>query len=129
VVASGGFLREPYHGRFGLPETAATDPYTSCGLTKVICISAVDDFLLHHMSNLYVARHGVRLAEFKEQVQTLIDIFNGLYTTSTLCEVESKFLHNAWSKIYYEPIPNALWDMIPTKAERVLSVGACFNQL
>ncbi len=83
VVASGGFLREPYHGRFGLPETAATDPYTSCGLTKVICISALDDFLLHHMSNLYVARHGVPLTEFREQVQTLIDIFNGLYPIST----------------------------------------------
>ena len=59
AIASGGFLREPYEGRHGLPETAATDPYTSCGLRKVICISALDDFLLHHMSNLYVVRHGV----------------------------------------------------------------------
>src|SRR5208337_3441409 len=40
AIASGGFLRDPYEGRYGLPETAATDPYCCCGFRKVICVSA-----------------------------------------------------------------------------------------
>ncbi len=123
VIASGGFLKEPYEGRFGLPETAATDPYTVCGLHKVICISALDDFLLHHMSNLYVVRHGVPLEAFKAQVRTLLDISNGSHPASTLCEVESKFLHNAWSKSYYELPCGDVLKMVPDSAASVLSVG------
>ena len=123
AIASGGFVKEPYEGRFGLPETAATDPYTNCGLQKVICISALDDFLLHHMSNLYVARHGVLLRDFRAQVETLLDICNSLHPASTLCEVESGFLHNAWSKDYYEPPCNVLLEMVPDRSRSVLSVG------
>ena len=123
VIASGGFLMEPYEGRYGLPETAATDPYTNCGLRKVICISALDDFLLHHMSNLYVVRHGVLLEAFKAQVQTLMDICNSLHPASTLCEVESRFLHNAWSKSYHELPCDELLNMIPNPARSILSVG------
>ncbi len=127
AIASGGFVKEPHEGRFGLPETAATDPYTSCGLRKVICISALDDFLLHHMSNLYVTRHGVPLDSFKGQVQTLIDICKSLHPATTLCDVESKFLHNAWSKSYYEQPSRELLEMVPSQANSILSVGGGFG--
>jgi 2-polyprenyl-3-methyl-5-hydroxy-6-metoxy-1,4-benzoquinol methylase len=128
AIASGGFLKEPYEGRYGLPETAATDPYTVCGLRKVVCISALDDFLLHHMSNLYVSRHGVLLAAFKEQIQTLVDICNNVHPASTLCEVESRFLHNAWSKSYYEPPCAEILEMVPERAGSILSVGCGWGE-
>ena len=129
AIASGGFLKGPYEGRLGLPETAATDPYTSCGLRKVICISALDDFLLHHMSNLYVARHGVPLDRLKGQVQTLLDIGNNSHPVTTLCEVESNFLHNAWSKSYYEQPSAELLEMVPGGAKNIFSVGCGFGEL
>jgi hypothetical protein len=128
AIGSGGFLKEPYEGRFGLPETAATDPYTNCGLRKVICISALDDFLLHHMSNLYVMRHGVPLDGFKGQVQTLMDICNRSHPATTLCDVESRFLHNAWSKSYYEQPSSELLEMVPGRSKSILSVGCGFGE-
>jgi len=123
VIASGGFLKKPYEGRYGLPETAATDPYTCCGFRKVICISVLEDFLIRHMSNLYVNRHGVPLSRFKKQVQTLIDIGNGTHPVSTLCEVESKMPHLDWSKHYYEAPSEAFLKMVPEDAKQILSIG------
>jgi len=123
AIASGGFLKKPYEGRYGLPETAATDPYTCCGFRKVICISVLEDFLIRHMSNLYVNRHGVPLSRFKKQVQTLIDIGNGTHPVSTLCKVESKMPHLDWSKHYYEAPSEAFLKMVPEDAKQILSIG------
>lgn len=123
AIASGGFLQAPHDGRYGLPETAATDPYTSCGFRKVVCISELDDFLIHHASNRYVGQVGLALAAFKEQIQTLLQIYNGTHPASTLCSTESKFLHGKWSKGYYEkPCPELL-SLVPADAKTILSVG------
>ena len=51
-------------------ETAATDPYTSCGLRKMICISHLEQFLIHHMSNRYSGQMGLLLSPFEEQLET-----------------------------------------------------------
>jgi 2-polyprenyl-3-methyl-5-hydroxy-6-metoxy-1,4-benzoquinol methylase len=123
AIASGGFLKQPCEGRYGLPETAATDPYTSCGFRKVICISALEDFLIRHMSNLYVNRHGVSLSSFKEQVQTLINIRDGTHPASTLCKAESKFLHCNWSKNHYENPSEEVLSLATDDAKTILSIG------
>src|SRR5579864_6254290 len=39
AILSGGFLVGPHQGKYDLLCSAATDPYTQCGFTKVICIS------------------------------------------------------------------------------------------
>ncbi len=44
----GRICEAPYQGRYQLPETAATDPYTECGFRKVICISGIAE--LSHSS-------------------------------------------------------------------------------
>ena len=36
AIDSGGYLQGPYEGRYDMLCTAATDPYTSCGLRKVV---------------------------------------------------------------------------------------------
>jgi SAM-dependent methyltransferase len=123
AIASGGFLRDPYEGRYGLPETAATDPYTSCGFRKIICISAIDDFLIHHMSNLYVARHGLTFDTFKDQIRTLTEIRDHAHPATSLCEVESKLRHKAWSKSYYEKPQEQLLPLVPDGTHTVLSIG------
>ena len=123
AIASGGFLQSPYEGRYGLPETAATDPYTSCGFRKVICISALDNFLIHHMSNRYAGQVGLPLTSFKKQVQTLMDICDGTHPASTLCKAESKFLHCKWFKNYYENPNEEVLDLVPDDVKTILSVG------
>jgi SAM-dependent methyltransferase len=123
AIASGGFLRTPCQGQYGLPETAATDPYTNCGFRKVICISVLDDFLLWHMSNAYVNVYRVSLDSCKGQIQTLMGIRDGVHPVSSLCEIESKLLHGRWSKSYYEVPSEALLRMIPKDALSILSIG------
>ena len=48
AIASGRYLAEPYHGRYDMLESAATHVYVNCGFRKVICISDLDSFLVHH---------------------------------------------------------------------------------
>ena len=102
AIKSGGFLRGPCRGRYDWPETAATDPYTSCGFKKVVCISALENFLVHHMPNPYVRQLDVSLASFGEQIQALTAIHHGTHPARTLCNVESRQMPFRWQKSYYE---------------------------
>ena len=54
-----------------------TDPYTKCGLTKVVCISNVADFLVHHTPNKYIGRLGLDAVRFQQQLDALLDIEQG----------------------------------------------------
>ncbi|HWY76818.1 MAG TPA: methyltransferase domain-containing protein [Verrucomicrobiae bacterium] len=124
AVASCGFLREPNQGRYDLACTAATDPYTSCGFRKVICVSHLKDFLIHHASNRYVGRMGTPLAVFEEQLKTLKSIADGAHPATTLCATtESGLLHGRWSKSYYEKTSDELLEMTHADAKKILSVG------
>jgi SAM-dependent methyltransferase len=123
ALVSGGFLRGPYESRYGMLEAAATDPYTSCGFRKVICISALEDFLVHHMSNRYASSLPISLDSFEEQIKTLTEIRDGLHPDSTLCDVESKPWPSSWQKIYYEEPSEERLKMIPDDAANILSIG------
>ena len=122
VIASGGFLRAPCDGRYGMPETAATDPYTNSGFRKVVCISTFENFLVHHMPNRYVGLLGLPMSEFQQQVQTLREICDGIHPATVLCDVESKILHREWSKSYYEEPSSELLQMVPGTGT-ILSIG------
>jgi hypothetical protein len=127
AIKSGGFMMGPRQGRYGIPETAATDPYTVCGFKKVICISNFDHFLIRHMSNLYVNRHGLRLKDCKEQIQTLIAISNGEWPASKLCQVEPKVFQRDWYKSYYEKPRSEIVELIPKGAESILCIGSGYD--
>ena len=124
AIASGGFLRGPHRGRYDWPETAATDPYTSCGFKKVICVSELERFLVHHMPNPYVHQLDVSLDSFKEQIRTLMSIGEGLHPASTLCDVESAQMPRRWQKSYYERPSDELLNTVPSDANRILSIGS-----
>jgi 2-polyprenyl-3-methyl-5-hydroxy-6-metoxy-1,4-benzoquinol methylase len=123
AIASGGFLREPYEGRHDMLCAAATDPYTCCGFTKVVCISTINDFLLHHLPDRYVGAVGLDWKSFSEQIQTLNNIHKGNHPASTLCEVETKMRRSRWFKDYYEPPEEAVLRRVPETAKDILSVG------
>ena len=123
AIDSGGFLKAPYEGRYGLPETAATDPYTCCGFKKLIVISEFDNFLIQHMSNLYVNRHGVSLPDFQDQIQILMAICKGDHPATRLCPNEPMVLQRDYSKSYYELPDEVQMRLVPTEAKTVLSIG------
>ncbi len=123
AIASGGFLHAAYEGRYGLPETAATDPYTCCGFRKVICISQIEGFLIRHMSNLYIGRCGVSIESVREQIKTLMDIANNVHPANALCSLESRMLHRRWSKRYDEEAHEDVLGQVPRTAKRILSIG------
>lgn len=123
AIASGGFLRDPYEGRYDMLCTAATDPYTSCGFQKVTDISALEDFLIQHLSARYAGKLGLPLAAFKQQVETLNAIGRGELRVFNLCGVESQGMGLRYAKSYYERPREELLELVPEDAERILSVG------
>ncbi|MGZ3853117.1 MAG: class I SAM-dependent methyltransferase, partial [Flavisolibacter sp.] len=129
AIASGGFLRPPYEGRYDMLCTAATDPYTSCGFRKVICISAVEDFLIHHLSDRYTGQYGVSFSTVKEQIQTQMNIVKGIHPASRLCHSDSRLLHGEWSKNYYEPPDEQVLGLVPENAKTILSIGCGWGAL
>ena len=128
AIASGGYLQEPYRSRYDMLCTASTDPYTSCGFRKVICISRLNDFLIRHLPNQYCGVHTVSLSEFQKQVDALMAIAQGDHPASTLCGVEPKTGPARWAKSYYEDARQDLLSAIPNQARTVLSIGCGWGE-
>jgi 2-polyprenyl-3-methyl-5-hydroxy-6-metoxy-1,4-benzoquinol methylase len=123
AIDSGGYLVEPHEGKYHMLETAATDPYTACGMGKMICISQFEDFVLPHLPNKYVGRLGLEEGEMYRQVEALLAIARGERAATTLLDVETKARHQKWSKLYYEPCNDAALSLVPQEARKVLSIG------
>ena len=123
AIKSGGFIRNPYEGRYDMLISAATDPYTCCGFRKIICISSLTDFLIHHMPNHHSGPDGLPLVLFEDQIQILMDILKGAHSVSSLCDVEPKVLQRNWYKSYYEKPCEELLRSMPDDAKTILSVG------
>ncbi len=123
AVRSGGYLTKPGEGRYGMLETAATDPYTRCGFRRVVCASDLDSFLIHHMPNRYVGQLGISLASFKEQIETLTSISSHAHPAHTLCRVDSSLLYGRMAKNFYETPDAKLLALAPEKIKTVLSIG------
>jgi 2-polyprenyl-3-methyl-5-hydroxy-6-metoxy-1,4-benzoquinol methylase len=123
AIASGGFLVAPYEGKYDMLCAAATDVYTRCGFRKLVGVSDLPDFLVHHLSNRYAGLIGLPLAAFEEQLDTLKRIGAGTHPATTLCEVESQLPRTELCKSFYETPEATLLAMVPAAARTVLSIG------
>jgi 2-polyprenyl-3-methyl-5-hydroxy-6-metoxy-1,4-benzoquinol methylase len=123
AINSGGFLVEPHEEGYDLLCTAATDPYTQCGFKKLVPVSHIDDFTVHHLSNKYVGRVGVSALELRDQTEALIRISGARQAPSPLFNTETKLPHRLYSKDYYEPASEDVLSAIPRTARNVLSIG------
>ncbi len=120
AIDSGGFLVAPHSERYDLLCTAATDPYTQCGMRKVIPISHFHDFLLHHLPNKYIGRMGVPLNELDAQLAVLRR--NRSTAGVQLFPTEKKIVNARYNKNYHEKPDSDLSALMP-KSGRVLSIG------
>lgn len=131
AIGSGGYLVQPHSGRYDMLCSAGTDPYTQCGLSRVICISHLDDFEIHHLSDAYVKGRGMINKDcavldregFLCQVEALQAICAGNLGKEQLFATEKRLATQRWDKSYYEPPDDTLLDQIPATATTVLSIG------
>lgn len=124
AIASGGFLVEPHEGEYDLLCSAATDPYTQCGFRRLIAVSHVEQFWVHHLPNKYIGRFGVDQHELGSQISALLQIASQEQKRCSLLNTETSLWHKMYSKDYYEPIRNDVLSLIPRSAERILSIGS-----
>ena len=77
VIDSGGFLVAP-HDRmdlgYGMLESGATDPYSQCGLKKMLCVSRLRDFAVHHLPNTYLHCLGTEHRVLERQIGFPIEL-------------------------------------------------------
>jgi hypothetical protein len=73
ALRSGGYLVPPHEDYCDMRASGATDPYTRCGLTRRLCVSHLDRFLVHHLPNTYVGVLGTEAGEFRAGVARLVE--------------------------------------------------------
>jgi hypothetical protein len=123
AIASGGFDVAPHAGRYDMLVTAATDPYTQCGLRKVICLSRLRDFTCRHLTNKYLGRTGVDERLVGVQVSKMLELAAGGERPRVAIPVETRLPEERWSKSYYERCREDVVDLIPAGTQSVLSIG------
>lgn len=124
AIQSGGFLVPPHRGKYDLACTASTDPYTQCGFRKLVCISHLDEFSIHHLPNRYVGtRFGTHESDLRKQINALMHMGQNGSWSGTLFPAETRLQDASYSKDYYEPVRTEVVREIPAHARNVLSIG------
>jgi len=121
AIASGGFLVHPHEEKYDLLVSAATDPYTQCGFTKLVNISRIENFILPHLPNKYVGKLGLRDSEMFTQLRALEAVQVGTRSSAVLFNTETRVGQSKWSKSYYEPARQDILNLIPAGTRRLLS--------
>jgi len=124
AIASGGFTLTPRTGRYGMLETAASDIYTQCGLTRVVCLTQIEDFIVPHLANKYHGRMGVPQRDFDAQVKCALRLADSKESVGSLFDPETRVPGFRWSKHLYWGPDKELLGLVPFAARRILSIGA-----
>ncbi len=124
AIESGGYLSKPATGKYDLLCSAATDPYSRCGLTKLIWISKISDFFVHHLSNRYVKEYGISEDELFKQIDTIMDLKDKIQQRE-LIEPQKELNTYIYDKMYFNETDNDLLNIISPKERNILSIGCC----
>lgn len=123
ALASGGFLVPPHNGHYDLLCTAATDPYTQCGMKKLICLSRLDDFLIQHLPNTYLGHMGLEETELKQQITRLLELTIDEKKKGAFFQLRENGMKFWFTKAYYPHLNQDLIDRIPKQTKTLLSLG------
>jgi SAM-dependent methyltransferase len=124
AIASGGFLVDPHEDMFDMLVSAGIDPYIQCGFERRLCVSRIEEFLLHHLANKYVGKLGADQAEFEVQLDALQQIADGKLSRKQLVDPRSKLPTFVWDVQQYPRPDPILIELAPQEARHVLSIGA-----
>jgi SAM-dependent methyltransferase len=102
--------------------SAATDPYVQCGLTKLICISHIDDFIVAHVPNRYLD-YGMEYSELRLQIAQMLAAGHNGANHAELMQTETRLPKTNFSKNYYEPVRKEFLRFMPKTVNNVLSIG------
>jgi len=123
AIASGGYLVPPHSGRYDMLCSAATDIYTHCGLRKLICISSLSDFSVHHLPNKYVGKVGISENELNMQIEFMLSLSEGESGGQELFAPMKNIDHIRWDKLFYSNCDQELVSLVPPTTKTVLSIG------
>lgn len=109
-------------------ESGASDIYTRCGLTRLIPLTRIGDFVVSHLPNKYHKHTGVPYEDFENQALALaaLHAFGGW--KGELFEARSRAPGFRWSKDLYEKPDLELLHRIPKGSRTVLSVGCGWGE-
>lgn len=122
-IASGEFVIPPHKGRYDMLVSAATDPYARCGMQKVVCISQLEDFCLHHLADIYLGRIGIEAGEIDRQIEKLMQLEDHIGERGPLFDSRTHLAVSDLDKKYFEPFRPEVTEVIPRSAKRLLSIG------
>ncbi|MDJ0556779.1 MAG: methyltransferase domain-containing protein, partial [Microcoleaceae cyanobacterium MO_207.B10] len=131
AINSGKYSIEPERSRNGILESAASDlfEYWGCGLKKLICISHLDQFLIHHMPDKYVGKLGILKDDLEVQIQALMGTTQDcVLFPGSLFQTETKLLWRRFDKSYYPLSNQQIIQMIGSGSKRILSVGCGYPE-
>lgn len=123
ALDSGGFLLPPHHGIYGMLESAATDPFTQCGMRKMICISRIDDASVHHLPNKYFNRFGLSQSDLRAQIEALLQIGKNGRTYAPLIRMAPGLRRGRFLRDHYGLAKPEVLSLIPEQANDILSFG------
>jgi SAM-dependent methyltransferase len=123
AIDSGGFLVPPHQHRYDLLCTAATDPYTQCGMTKLLPLDRLADFEVRHLPNKYVGIYGVEGPALAEQIDALRAIAQSGQAPTPWIEIETRLPGGGASKPVHDQPDDALLATVPSDAKSVLVIG------
>jgi 2-polyprenyl-3-methyl-5-hydroxy-6-metoxy-1,4-benzoquinol methylase len=126
VIGSGGYVVKPHEGRYDLLCTAATDPYTQCGLKKVIAISHISDVMVHHLSNRYSGELGIKEEDFHTMIKFMLSEKYREKARKELFTTEKNIDNIRWDKEYYDGPNHDILSMVSQKSRNILSIGCGF---
>ncbi len=124
-IKSNGFMLPPRRGTYDMLVTAATEPYNECGMTKIICVSKIDDFKLHHLSNAYLGKLGLDSSCFSCELERIFLIASKKSSFLLGPFLKKSYLKDGdeWVKIYYEGLRYDILKSIPKFSKKILSIG------
>lgn len=129
-IASGGFLIGPHEGRYDMLCSAATDPYTRCGLHKVVNVSRLEDFSLHHLPNKYIGRIGLPKAEMDLQLARLRQVPGRPSLRASLLDGRVRRVASGrYDRSYFTPQVPSVVRAMPDGETRVLSIGCDMGRI
>jgi 2-polyprenyl-3-methyl-5-hydroxy-6-metoxy-1,4-benzoquinol methylase len=127
AIESGGYLVEPHEGPYDLLCAAATDPYTQCGFKKLICISRLEDFEIHHLPNKYIGEMGIEAREMDQQIEVLKEVLDGKCGADQLINTDLTDCP-PWEKKYFEKYRQDIVALVPEECSEVLSIGCGWGE-